>query len=789
MCHGQIGDCIGEPDRLKLSAMAIPTLTGLIRRVFPIFLAFGVASAARCEELSLIPYPAQVAQAGPGFVLTSRTVITVAPGDASARFTARKLQKLMAQTPGLRLRIKISRDRESNTIRLVRSEGRDGQGESYELTTSPTGATLKASGQAGLYYAALTFWQVATSAETLNAKGRIPGLHIQDAPHFTWRGLLLDSARHYQPPAFIERLIEEMSELKLNVLHWHLTDDQAWRLQIKAYPRLTEVGAFRREAGFEPQALTGGFYTQAEVRRIVRYALRHHVRIVPEIDFPGHATAAIAAYPNLGAGPTPPVGPASDWGVFPNVYAPSQATLTFLHAVLDEVMRLFPDRFVHIGGDEVIKDQWKASPEAQARMKALGLKDEAQLQGWFTRQATDYLSAHGRRVMGWDEILDTEAPTTTAIMSWRGLSGAIKAVQSGRDAVLSPAPQFYFDNRQDDLSDEPPGRGLVVGLDQVYGLDIAAHALTPEQTRHILGLQANIWTEHVRTPDWVERAAFPRAAALAEKAWTPVGATSFENFERRLPDQFDRYRAEKVIFSDKVFEPRAITTQTDAATISVTVTKPSPLGVIRFRQDDRAPGPRDPSYTAPLTLNLPTQLTLATFIGTRQVSRPVHLTLSADTLHTRENHQLTSAHHALLLNLEGAPRSDGQRPTYLVDILGPAWLWKGAWMTGVDQISFEVEPLPLNFRFGAPSEHDTTPTSEAEKLAHDDNRALEVRLDRCDGPLLARLSVAKAPGVQRLTGSITDAIQGAHDLCFTFVGQGRDPLWGVGKVRLGTGAP
>jgi hexosaminidase len=269
------------------------------------------------------------------------------------------------------------------------------------------------------------------------------------------------------------------------------------------------------------------------VRELVAYAAARHITVVPEIDVPGHASAAIAAYPELAAGPSPSQTVPADWGVYPNLFATDDATFGFLEDVLDEVVALFPSTYIHLGGDEAVKDQWKASPKAQAQIKALGLKNEAELQSWFIQRLEKHLAAKGRRLIGWDEILEGGLPANATIMSWRGLDGGLAAARAGHDAVLSPAPLLYLDNRQSRGVAEPPGRGWVVRLQDVYAFDPAPAQLKPEEQRHILGLQGNLWTEHVRTEARTAHMAFPRAIAVAELGWSPAGRKDWPDFSKR----------------------------------------------------------------------------------------------------------------------------------------------------------------------------------------------------------------------------------------------------------------
>jgi len=421
--------------------------------------------------------------------------------------------------------------------------------EAYTLDVSPNRIVLSASDPRGLFYAAVTLWQLTTSSPASDTI-IVPAVHIVDSPRFPWRGLMLDSARHYQSPEFILQFIDWMALHKLNVLHWHLTDDQAWRLEIKKYPRLTGVGAWRVPAGAAPAAdidpatgkprLYGGFYSQETVRKVVAHAAERNITIVPEIDLPGHATAAVVAYPRLASVvPAPAVVP-SDWGVYSNLYNADESTFEFLENVLGEVVQLFPGKFVHVGGDEAVKDQWKASPHIQERMRQLGVSNEDGLQRYFVERIGKFLTQHQRRLIGWDEILEGGIPRDAAIMSWRGVDGAFSAAAAGHDAVLSPAPTLYFDNRQA-ATDTQPGRGHVTSLEDVYKFDPMPASLAPDQRQHILGLQANVWTEHIRTEKRVEYMTFPRAAAVAEVAWSPAASLNWDDFLARLPEQLHRY--------------------------------------------------------------------------------------------------------------------------------------------------------------------------------------------------------------------------------------------------------
>ena len=422
--------------------------------------------------------------------------------------------------------------------------------EGYSLAVSRNGVRVTARTPAGLFYGAVTIWQLASAQPPLGAIVQLPALNIADSPRFAWRGLMLDSARHYQSPEFIKQFIDWMALHKLNVLHWHLTDDQAWRLEIRKYPRLTSVGAWRVPAGaaaladIDPKTgkprQIGGFYTQQQVRDIVAHAAARHVRVVPEIEMPGHASAALAAYPELGVFPEANKNARvpADWGVYAALFNVEEPTFSFLEDVLSEVITLFPDEYVHVGGDEAVKTQWEGSPRVQARMKELGVKDTHLLQSYFIQRMGKFLNAHGRRLIGWDEILEGGLATNATVMSWRGIDGAIAAAKAGHDTVLSPAPDLYFDHWQS-AGDYAPGRSNTLSLHDVYGFDPIPASIPEEQRRHILGLQANIWTEFMRSDARVEYMTFPRIAALAEVAWSEKN--DWPDFQRRLEPQLKRY--------------------------------------------------------------------------------------------------------------------------------------------------------------------------------------------------------------------------------------------------------
>ncbi|MGW1943309.1 beta-N-acetylhexosaminidase [Streptomyces sp. NPDC001940] len=437
--------------------------------------------------------------------------------------------------------------------------------EAYRMTVGRRTVRIEGGGAAGVFWGAQTFRQLLGPDAFRRAPvepGRswtVPTGTVEDAPRFAWRGLMLDVARHFMPKDGVLRYLDLLAAHKLNVFHFHLTDDQGWRIEIKRHPRLTEQGAWRARTKFGHRASPlwddrphGGFYTQDDIREIVAYAAERHIRVVPEIDVPGHSQAAIAAYPELGN--TDVVDTASltvwdNWGVTPNVLAPTDRTLRFYEGVFEELLALFPadvSPFIHIGGDECPKDQWKQSPAAQARIAELGLKDEDELQSWFIRHFDTWLTERGRRLIGWDEILEGGLAPGAAVSSWRGYQGGITAARAGHDVVMCPEQQVYLDHRQAPGDDEPMPIGYVRTLEDVYRFEPVPPQLTEEEARHVLGTQANVWTEVMESQARVDYQVFPRLAAFAEVAWSALPAPAerdYADFRRRMTAHYGRLDA------------------------------------------------------------------------------------------------------------------------------------------------------------------------------------------------------------------------------------------------------
>ena len=431
--------------------------------------------------------------------------------------------------------------------------------EAYSLSVSAGRIRIGTGDAAGAFYAGQTLLQLLPSAifneaPVPGAVWELPDVTIEDRPRFHWRGVMLDSVRHFQPIEYIRKFVDLLAQHRINVLHWHLTDDQGWRLEIRKYPRLTEVGGRRREtikghlhsnAGGDGVPVEG-FYTQAEVRELIEYAARRNVAILPEIEMPGHAKAAVAAYPHLGCLDTP-VEVCTQWGVHETLFNIRPETLSFLQDVLEEVVALFPFEFVHIGGDEAVKTQWRGDADTQARMKALGVPDESHLQGWFIGQMAEFLQSRGKRLIGWDEILEGGLPSNASVMSWRGKTGAIEAAAKGHEAVMCTQEYYYFDYAQSrDPLEEPLSIGGCNTLRGVYESQPIPPELTEAQAGHIIGIQGQLWTEYIASPSRLEYMAFPRVCALAEVAWSPAEGRDYANFRQRLARHLKRLDAQDV---------------------------------------------------------------------------------------------------------------------------------------------------------------------------------------------------------------------------------------------------
>jgi hexosaminidase len=518
--------------------------------------AFAQSATGDPPVVSIVPVPESLTVRTGQFTLTAGTVVWA---DAATADVARRFAAWVAPATGFALAVRVGGTPTGRAVILRRDARLTRLGaEGYELTVSPRQVTIRARERAGVFYGLQTVRQllppeIFREARVDSVPWVIPAVRVIDRPRFSWRGAHLDVGRHFMPKEFVKKYIDLLALHKLNSFHWHLTEDQGWRLQIRKYPRLTDVGAWRTQTivGHQPGGSDsttwqydgqrhGGFYTQDDVREIVAYARDRFVNVVPEIEMPGHALAAIAAYPQLGVtGQPADVG--TRWGVYANILNAEESTIAFMQDVLAEVLELFPSRFIHVGGDEADKALWKTSPRIQERIRELGLEDEHGLQSWFIRRMDAFLTSKGRRLVGWDEILEGGLAPNATVMSWRGTEGGIDAARAGHDVIMAPTSHTYLDYYQSrNTAGEPLAIGGFLPLETVYAFEPIPAELEATHHSRILGAQAQVWTEYLETPKHVEYMAFPRLTALAEVVWSPVGRRNYNDFLARLEDHLRR---------------------------------------------------------------------------------------------------------------------------------------------------------------------------------------------------------------------------------------------------------
>ncbi len=497
-------------------------------------------------QLSLIPYPADVKLSSGSMTVENKVDIIATSSDEQK--VASMLQSLLNEK-SLRSTV-LAKRKNAKSIELKLDRNSETPVEGYKLVVNKDGAMIRASSEAGLFYGAQTFRQLLDQPS-----GKIPFVEINDEPRFSYRGLHLDVGRHMFPVTFIKKYIDLMSRHKFNYFHWHLTDDQGWRIDIKKYPRLAEVGSQRKETAIGKATTKtrasvkydgkpyGGFYTQDEVRAIVKYAADRYVTVIPEIEMPGHAMAALASYPNLGC-TGGPYETATTWGVFNDVYcAGKEETFTFMQDVLDEVLTLFPSKYIHIGGDECPKVKWKECPNCQKRIADEHLGDEHGLQSYFIQRIEKYLNAKGRQIIGWDEILEGGLAPNATVMSWRGEEGGIAAAKQNHNVIMTPGQWVYLDYAQDTAKTEPLSIGGYTPVGKVYDYEPVPPQLLESESKYVIGAQCNVWSEYMKTLEHVEYMVYPRATAMSEVLWSPKSVRNYASFSERMKVHVDRLKA------------------------------------------------------------------------------------------------------------------------------------------------------------------------------------------------------------------------------------------------------
>lgn len=514
---------------------------------------------------NVIPLPHEIVMVdGNSFVVEKDTRILYPENNVLLERNAQFLAKYIEEATGRQLKVEPGQGGNEENVIILGLDASIDNPEGYELTVSSDRVTIKGQAANGVFYGLQTL-RKSVPAIAYGSDIILPAAVIKDAPRFAYRGMMLDVGRHFFSVDFVKRYIDLLAMHNMNYFHWHLTEDQGWRIEIKKYPRLTEIGSIRKETGIGSSRTEfdgkpyGGFYTQDEIKEIVKYAQEQYVTVIPEIDLPGHMLAALAAYPELGC-TGGPYEVACHWGVFSDVLCiGNEKTYEFLEGVLAEVIELFPSKHIHIGGDEAPRTRWETCPKCQMLAKKEGLKPdrehstEDRLQSYCMKRIERYLNEKGRQIIGWDEILEGDVAPNATVMSWRGIQGGIKAAKLKHDVIMTPNDYMYFDYYQSaDKGQEPLAMGSGVTVEKVYGFEPVVTELENEEKKHILGVQANMWTEYIATPEHVEYMMVPRMAALAEVQWMMPEEKDYQEFLKRLNSLVGFYKRESVNYAKHV---------------------------------------------------------------------------------------------------------------------------------------------------------------------------------------------------------------------------------------------
>ena len=514
--------------------------------------------------------------------------------------------------------LKLPSNKSNNQIKFI-TDFTIKNDEGYHLKINKNNILISAKTSKGAFYAVQSLIQLLPIKTDTKAIA-IQCLVIEDEPQFKYRGMHLDVGRHFFSVDFIKKYINLMSILKMNTFHWHLTEDQGWRIEIKKYPKLQEIAAYRDETlighySDQPHQFDGkkygGFYTQEEIKEIVKYASDRQITVIPEIEMPGHSQAAIAAYPELGC-TNKQVKVATKWGVFEEVYCPKESTFNFLEDVIDEVVTLFPGTYIHIGGDEAPKTNWKKCNHCQKIIKKEGLKDEHELQSYFITRMEKYINSKGKQIIGWDEILEGGLAPNATVMSWRGTKGAIQAAKEKHNVVLTPQSHCYFDHYQSTNENEPTAIGGFLPLEKVYRFNPIPKELTKEEAKYVLGAQGNVWTEYMKTPEKVEYMAFPRMIALSEVLWSTAENKNYHNFKKRLVVYQQRLDKLNVNYANHLYEINGNISFKNKQ-VFYNLKASSNDKTIRFTVDGTNPNSTSTTYKKPILIEKNTIIKAASF--------------------------------------------------------------------------------------------------------------------------------------------------------------------------------
>tara|TARA_R110000822_G_scaffold72163_4_gene173654 strand:- start:1014 stop:3341 length:2328 start_codon:yes stop_codon:yes gene_type:complete len=597
--------------------------------VFLLVLAVGCGEESKTifteNDINIVPKPLEMKLNQGAFRFTKDTKL-VAANDQTQVFEV--LQNKFVSAAGWNLGV-VNTAPSSNFVQL--STDVSLPEEAYNLKVTENQVIIYASGHNGFLYGLETIRQllpVAIESKNVvsNMNWDIPNVEIKDSPRFKWRGFMLDVSRHFFDKDYVMETIDQLALLKMNTLHLHLVDDQGWRIEIKKYPKLTEVGGFRVDQEVKPwnarptpelgkETTYGGFYTQEDIKEIVAYAESRGITVVPEIEMPAHVMSAIAAYPELSCFQKPIMVPSG--GVWPitDIYCPGkETTFEFLENVLLEVMELFPSRYIHVGGDEATKTNWEKCPDCKKRIQEEGLETVEELQSYFIRRMERFLSSKGRTLLGWDEILEGGLAPGATVMSWRGVKGGLEASEAGHDVVMTPNSHCYFDYYQGDQDAEPLAWGGNLPLSKVYQFDPVVDGMSEEQAKHVLGGQANLWTEYVPTKAQAEYMTYPRLAALAEAVWSSKDNRNWDDFSNRVSSLFQRYGIMGVNYAKSAYQ---VTTETSVNTengvISIALKSEFPQADIRFSLDGSDITSASKKYSAPVDIDRTTNIKAQVF--------------------------------------------------------------------------------------------------------------------------------------------------------------------------------
>lgn len=592
-----------------------------------------ISYTQQSNAIAIIPQPSQI-EVGTGFY------------SLGSSLTIQALKKEELHVASFVENWLLSRDKsvtivaqEKAQIRLIIDDSITEHPEGYGLKVGREGIVIRASSGAGLFYGVQTLMQLLPLEQGIDD---IPYASIVDEPAFVWRGSMLDVSRHFFPVSFIKKYIDMLAMYKINTFHWHLTDDQGWRIEIKKYPKLTEVGAFRKETLIGEEQLVkkaggnyvydgipyGGFYTQKEIKEIVAYAQARYVNIVPEIEMPGHTSAVLAAYPELACKPgNYEVG--STWGVYQDIICPTEKSIRFFKNVLEEVTELFPGDYVHIGGDEAPKEVWKESKEVHKIMKENKIHEVEKVQGWFNRKMEEFLQSKGKKLIGWDEILEGGISNASTVMSWRGEVGGIEAASHGNDVVMSPHNYVYLDYGQN-IKPYSPYEPIMIccylPIEQVYNYNPLPNELAKEKHKHILGVQANLWTEYITTAAKAEYALFPRLLALSEIAWVPSERKDYSHFMKKISAHFSRLDEQSINY--RIPSPTGLSENKIAKKgnkVQLSLESIVPRSTIHYTLDGHMPDETSSIYTQPIVIPIGRNIRVRaiTLAPNRRKSAPV----------------------------------------------------------------------------------------------------------------------------------------------------------------------